>query len=181
MKTLASILLGCALATGAFAGTAVSYSSKSSKNISVPPALGCDCFAPGAAIGIYGAYIDNESGGNEEDAWGGGVLGEYFFTDMIGVQGSYSLLATDSEHHEFDAALVVRFPITSICLAPYIMGGGGYASDSYNAWNIFAGAGFEVRIPDVNCLGIFADGAYHWSEDDGNDFWLFRAGIKFPL
>jgi len=178
MKTLASLLITCALATGAFAGE-VSYSAKSSKAVqSVPPPLGCDCFAPGAAFGIYGAYINFDGG---DDDFGGGVLGEYFFTENIGIQGSYSLLATDSEHHEFDAAVVARFPIEDICLAPYIMGGVGYGSNSEEAWNVFAGAGLELRIPDVNCLGIFADGAYHWSEDEDADFWLVRLGVKFPL
>ena len=46
---------------------------------------------------------------------------------------------------------------------------------------IDAGAGLELRIPDANCLGIFADAAYHWSEDEDADFVLIRLGVKFPL
>jgi len=179
MKPVYSLLVAFAVAASAFAGE-VSYSAKSSKSVAAtaPAPLGCDCFAPGAAFGIYGAWINPD---NEDDAFGGGLLGEYFFTENIGIQGSYSLLATDSEHHEYDAALIARFPIEDICLAPYVMGGVGYAANSEEAWNVFAGAGLELRIPDVNCLGIFADGAYHWSEDEDADFVLIRLGVKFPL
>ena len=180
MKIPTLLLAACALATSAIAGP-VSYSSKSAKNVVQPQAaIGCDCFAPGAAIGINGTGIIF-NGDGDDDALGGGVLAEYFFTEMIGIQGSYNILATDSEHHEFDGALIVRFPITSICLAPYIMGGGGYSTDSNDSWNVFAGAGLELRLPDVNCLGIFADAAYHWADDDGTDFTLIRLGVKFPL
>src|SRR5947207_11825009 len=57
MKTaICSLLVLFAAGASAFAGTAT-YSSKSTKNVtSTAPALGCDCFAPGAALGIYGAY-----------------------------------------------------------------------------------------------------------------------------
>src|SRR5215218_7411994 len=113
MKIIASLFFAAAVTTSAFAGP-VNYSSKSSKNVVQPQAaLGCDCFAPGAAIGINGSGIIFDGEG-DDDALGGGVLAEYFFTEMIGIQGSYNLLATDSEHHEFDGALIVRFPITSI-------------------------------------------------------------------
>lgn len=176
MKFVPALLIAAAMATSAFAGTAVSY-SKNPKAPVMPP-TGCECFAPGFTFGLNAAGILPEEG---DDALGGGVLGEYFFTDMLGVQGSYNVFATDSEHHEFDAALVVRFPITDLCIAPYILGGGGYATNSSEAWNVFAGAGIDIRLPDVNCMGIFADGAYHWSEDDGADFTLVRVGVKFPL
>jgi hypothetical protein len=174
MKLAATLLITCALASSALAGPV--YSPKNP----VPPPLptGCDCFAPGFAIGINGAGLLPENG---DDVLGGGFLAEYFFTEMIGVQGSYNILASSSEHHELDAALVLRFPITDICLAPYVMGGAGYATNSYEAWNLFVGAGLELRLPDMNCMGIFADGAYHWSEDDDADFTLVRLGVKFPL
>ena len=180
MKIPMILLAVCALATSAIAGP-VTYSSKSSKNVVQPQAaVGCDCFAPGAAFGINASYIIFD-GGNEDDEFGGGLLAEYFFTDMIGIQGAYNLLATDSEHHEYDAALIVRFPIEEACIAPYIMGGVGYAANSNEAWNLFAGPGIDIRFPDANCFGIFADGAYHWSEDDNSDFTLIRLGVKFRL
>jgi hypothetical protein len=181
MKFTTVLLATLALASTAFAGEAT-YSAKNSKAVApVQQAIGCDCFAPGAAFGIFGAGIIQDGDNDEDDALGGGVLAEYFFTDMIGVQGSYGIFATDSEHHEFDAALVVRFPITEACIAPYIMGGGGFATNSDDAWNVFVGGGIDIRFPDANCFGIFADGAYHWSEDDDDNFTLVRVGVKFRL
>lgn len=179
MKLITTLLASLALAASASAGE--TYSSKSAKAVVPPPvAAGCDCFGPGFALGIYGAGILPDSG-NEDDSLGGGVLGEYFFNEFIGVQGSYGLFATDSEHHEFDAALVLRYPITSICVAPYVMGGAGYSANSDENWNWFVGGGIEARLSEVNCLGIFADGAYHWGEDDSEDFTIVRIGLKFPL
>ena len=178
MKVLPILLLALGLSLPAFAGTETYVSSKNTVTPPPPPS-GCDCFAPGAAIGIFGAGILPDE--DEDDALGGGLLAEYFFTENIGLQGSYGIFATGSEHHEFDAALVVRFPITSICLAPYVMGGAGYATNSEDNWNLFAGAGLEARLSEADCLGIFADGAYHWGEDDSGDFTIVRVGLKFKL
>jgi hypothetical protein len=177
--TLASLALSGLMAASAFAGPV--YSSKAVTPSQPIPPLGCECFAPGFALGIFGAGIIFEDDSDQDDSLGGGVLAEYFFTENIGVEGSYGIFATDSEHHEFDAALVVRFPITDICVAPYIMGGAGYTTNSDDPWNLFAGAGIDVRLPDMDCMAIFADGAYHWSEDDDNDFVIVRVGLKFPL
>jgi hypothetical protein len=180
MKYLASLLVSAALASSAFAGP-VTYSGKSSKAVTPMAPTGCACFDPGFALGVYGgAFLPN--GGNEDDALGGGVLGEYFFTPYIGIQGSYGIYATDSEHHEFDGALVLRYPITSVCVAPYVMVGGGFSTNSDTDGNWFAGAGIEARIESLNCLGIFADGAYHWSADDNQaDYTIVRLGVKFPF
>jgi hypothetical protein len=177
MKTIASLIITCALASSAFAGPV--YSPKSGPIIQ-PPALGCDCFAPGAAFGIFGAGIIFDSDGGD-DSLGGGVLAEYFFTEMVGVQGSYGIFATDSEHHEFDAALVLRYPIKDLCIAPYILGGAGYTTNGDDPWNLFLGGGIEARFPEWSCMGIFADGAYHWSEEDEADFTIVRVGVKFAF
>lgn len=179
MKTLATMFITVALVSSAFAGPV--YSEKGGKTVQpMAPPAGCDCFAPGFALGIFGSGIIFD-GGSEDDALGGGVLAEYFFTENIGLQGSYGIYATNSEHHEFDAALVVRFPIKELCIAPYILGGGGFATNSDDAWNVFVGGGVEARFPGMDCMGVFADGAYHWSEDDDDNFTLVRIGVKFPL
>lgn len=180
MKTIASLFVTLALATTAFAGTE-SYSSKSTKAV-VPPVVptGCDCFGPGLSLGLFGAGILPDEGGDDE--LGGGVLAEYFFNPYIGVQGSYGIFATEKEHHEFDTALVLRYPITSICVAPYVFGGVGYSTNSNDAWNYFVGAGLEARFSEASCFGVFADGAYHFAEDDSDsDFTIVRVGVKFSL
>lgn len=178
MKALSLLLLTIGMALPAWAGTPT-YSSKNTIAPPPPPA-GCDCFGPGLTLGIYGGGLLPD-GDDSDDVLGGGALVEYFFSEYIGVQGSYGIFATDSEHHEFDAALVLRYPITSVCVAPYVLGGAGYASNSEENWNWFAGAGIEARLSEASCLGIFADGTYHWGEDDSGDFTIVRIGLKFSL
>ncbi len=179
MKTISSLILSLALAATASAGTV--YSKNPKAPVLPPPPMGCECFEPGFALGLYGAgYLPDSD--SEDDVLGGGALAEYFFTPYIGVQGSYGIFATDSEHHEFDAALVLRFPITSICVAPYILAGGGYSTNSEDNWNYFVGGGIEARFQGANCFGIFADGAYHFAEDDeDDDYTIVRVGVKFPF
>jgi hypothetical protein len=178
MKYLASLFVVAALAGTAFAGP-VTYSSKAPKAPQPIAPLGCECFAPGLAIGAFGGAILPEEG--EDDALGGGVLAEYFFNEYIGLQGSYGIYATGSEHHQFDGSLILRYPITSICVAPYVMVGGGFSTNSDNEGDFHVGGGIEARIESLNCLGIFADGAYHFSEDDDADFTIVRLGVKLPF
>ena len=179
MKYLASLLVSAALASSVFAGP-VTYSGKSSKTVAPIAPSGCACFDPGFAFGVFGAAILPDEGSDDE--LGGGVLGEYFFTPYIGIQGSYGIFATSPEHHEFDGALVLRYPITSVCVAPYVMAGGGFSSNSDDKGNYFVGGGIEARLEGLNCLGIFADGAYHFAADDGDaDYTIVRLGVKFPF
>jgi hypothetical protein len=178
MKYIASLFVTAALASSAFAGP-VTYSGKAAKAPQPVVPTGCECFAPGFALGIFGAAIFPE--GAEDDSLGGGVLAEYFFNEYVGLQGSYGIYATSSEHHQFDGSLILRYPITSVCIAPYVMAGGGYStnSDKTGSWHV--GGGIEARLESMNCLGIFADGAYHFAEDDEQDFTIVRLGVKLPF
>lgn len=183
MKKIASLIMSLALASSAFAGP-VSYSGKGGKFVqpTAPAPVGCDAFGPGFALGIYGGGYLPENDSFEDDALGGGVLGEYFFNQYIGIQGSYGIFATDQEHHEFDGALVLRYPITSLCIAPYAMAGGGFSVNSEDKGNYFVGGGIEARFVGANNLGVFADGAYHFAADDGDfDYTIVRLGVKFPF
>jgi hypothetical protein len=180
MKKIAVTLFAMAFASAAIAGP-VSY-GKSSKEVAPlppPPPLGCESFAPGFAFGLYGAAILPDGAGDDE--LGGGVSFEYFFTEYVGLQASYGVFATEKEHHEFDGALVLRYPIKSICLAPYVLAGGGYSVNSDNRGNFFVGGGLEYRIESAN-IGIFGDGAFHFAEDSNDeDYTIVRLGVKFPF
>ena len=114
-----------------------------------------------------------------EDVAGGGVLAEYFFTENIGLQGSYGLFATSSEHHQFDGSLVLRAPIKSLCIAPYVLAGGGVGSNGSTRGDYHVGAGIEARFGAANCMGVFADGTYHFATGDDTDFTIARLGVKF--
>ena len=181
MKSLFALVASAAVATSALAGPA-EYSSKSSKGVipPSPPAPVCPCFAPGAAFGVFGGgYLPSH--GPLENSLGGGALFEYFFTENIGIQLSYGAYATSPVHHVYGGDLVFRFPITELCLAPYILVGGGGDSDGVNRGYGDAGGGVDIRFDNMNCMGIFIDGTYHWTGDSDHDFTLVRVGIKFPL
>lgn len=173
MKSLVTFLAAVAISGSVIAGP-VSYKNPKAPVMPPPAPVGCDSFAPGFAFGVFGGAIMNG-----EDALGGGILGEYAFSEYIAIQGSYGLYATEKEHHNFDAALVLRYPITSICVAPYALIGGGFSTNSDNNGHFLVGGGLDFRIPTSN-LSIFADGAYYFSDKEEEDT-IVRLGVKFPF
>src|SRR5476651_780017 len=99
MKTISSLILSVALASSAFAGP-VTYSGKDSKV--VPPTVapaGCDCFAPGFALGLFGGGELPRHTSIRDNGLGGCSLAEYFFTENIGLQASYGVFAPSPAHH----------------------------------------------------------------------------------
>lgn len=178
MKSICTLILSAALASSALAGTTTTYSDTSSKVVQPMAPTGCDCFAPGAAFGLFGGGIFPDGDGDE--AAGGGIVYDYFFTEYVGFQGSYGLFSTSSEHHQFDGSLVLRAPIRSLCIAPYIMGGAGFSTNSDNNSDYHFGAGIEARFASMDCMGLFLDGTYHFAADDqDSDFSIARLGVKF--
>lgn len=172
MKTLSLLLLSAALTVTTFAGTPAASSGKSVQ----PYAPQVDnCWAPGFTMGTFagGMFPSHGSSG----VAGGGVLGEYFWTENFGFQGAYGIYATSSEHHQFDGSLIYRMPMDTI--APYIMAGGGVGTNATTRGDFHVGGGIEARIASMNCLGIFMDGNYHFATGSGTDFTIARLGLKF--
>jgi hypothetical protein len=178
MKTITSLLITAALATSALAGSPSTYSGKSGKGVVQPaPSQGCDCFAPGFSMGVFGGGMFPQHGG--DNVAGGGVLAEYFFTENFGFQTSYGMYATSSEHHQIDGSFILRAPIKDLCIAPYLMAGGGVGTNASTRGDYHAGVGIEARFASLNCMGLFADGAYHFASGSDNDFIMARIGVKF--
>jgi hypothetical protein len=174
MKSLVTLLSLLAISGAAVAGP-VSYKNPKAPVMPPPPPPGCECFTPGLAFGLFGGgLIDGDS------ALGGGALIEYAFSEYIALQGSYGLFATSPEHHNFDGALLLRYP-TSACIAPYALVGGGFSTNSATAGHFTAGGGIEARFSSLNCMGIFADGAYNWAGGGVDNFTIVRLGVKFPF
>jgi len=178
MKSLATLIMTVALATGAVAGPVGSYAKNAKAPVAPLPApAGCGCFGAGAAFDVFGgAYLPK----NGDDVLGGGLGFNYFFNRNIGLDLNYGIYATDSEHHQIDGNLVFRAPIDSLCIAPYLLVGGGLSTNSVTRGNYQAGAGIDVRIPSASCLGVFAEGAYHWSAVDP-DYTTVRLGMRIPF
>ena len=180
MKKIAFIM-SLALATSVFAG-APSYSGKGGKMVN-PPAPIENCFGPGLDIGVYGAgFLPRHEFGDYKNALGGGVLAEYFFCENFGIQGSYTIVDADGGTHIFNGDFVLRYPIQSACIAPYLLVGGGLTTDGETLGVFHVGGGVEYRIKGTK-MGVFADGTYNWhkSSDRDLDFTLVRVGLKFRL
>jgi hypothetical protein len=174
-----SLLFALALAaTNVIAGPA--YAPKNAKAPILPPApTGCECFAPGASFDVFGAALLPSGGGDE--AFGGGVGLNYFFTPVFGIDTNYAAYSTSSVHHQIDANLVLRAPITSLCIAPYALAGGGFATNSTNRGTYQVGGGLDIRLASSGCVGIFAEGLYHFAGDDTPDFTTVRLGLRIPF
>jgi hypothetical protein len=180
MKKITTLFAVAMLASSVFAGP-VTY-DKGSKGV-VPPAAPESCFGPGFDIGIFGsALFPKDSRDSYDNGGGGGLLVDYFFCNYVGIEASYAINSTASGLHTYGGDLILRAPIESICLAPYLMVGGGGDTDgrSEGQWN--AGAGLDLRFRG-SPLGIFADAAYYWHSDDNRDrdYTMVRAGIKWKL
>lgn len=174
MKKIAPLLLlSLAMASSALAGTTDSGKSP----IQPVPVQEYDCFAPGFTFGAFagGMFPSHGSSG----VAGGGVLGEYFITENLGFQGSYGVYATNSEHHQIDGNIIYRMPIKDLGIAPYIMGGGGLGTNGSTRGDFHAGGGIEARFADMNCMGVFLDGNYHFASGSRTDFTVVRLGVKF--
>lgn len=180
MKSLTTILMTMALTASVFAGPAGYPAAKNAKApvAPMPPVqTGCGCFGAGGAFDVFGgAYLPK----NGDDVLGGGLGFNYFFNRNVGIDLNYGLYATSSEHHQFDGNLVFRAPIDSLCIAPYLLVGGGMSTNSVTRGNYQAGAGLDVRIPSASCLGLFAEGAYHWSTV-APDYTTVRLGLRIPF
>lgn len=138
---------------------------------------GCDCFGTGFEFSGFAAGALPDSGSGE---LGGGAAIGYFFTENVGVEVSYTVAAFESEEHIVTGNLIYRMPIRDLCIAPYILAGGGVLTNSATDGLFDVGAGLDIRLDSMGCVGIFVDAAYNWVEDDRN-FTLVRAGVKIPF
>jgi len=142
-----------------------------------PPPAGCDCFGTGFTVNPYALYMIPEGSGDEE--FGAGVSLDYFFTPFVGVSGFAHWINTDSVEHNYGADLVLRYPIESLCIAPYALVGGGIHTNSETEFMGRFGAGIDWRIKD--CIGVFADWTYTLPGGDVQEYQIIRLGMKFPF
>jgi hypothetical protein len=128
-------------------------------------------------LDVFAAYY----GGNDNlfgDGFGGGLGVNYFFTRNLGIAASGTLY--DGDDHEIwnvDLDLVYRFPIENgICIAPYILAGGGLECDGtiIGTWNV--GGGLEWRATPT--FAIFGEGRFIWGAAD-EEVATARLGLRF--
>jgi hypothetical protein len=181
MKKAVIALFGIiAMAGSAFAGTTY-MSGKETKQYKAPPEEPFTCFADREfQVDIFGTYKVAEAGGEFSDGFGGGVGVNYFFQRYVGLGAEGSWDATgrnDTVIHHVNGMLILRYPIDSICLAPYLIGGGGGTFDGTSLGQGFIGGGLEYRVVPHK-FGLFGDGRFTWSGGSSSDYGLFRAGFR---
>lgn len=176
MKKIAfSFIAGLAVASSALAGHEV----KESKEYKTPIE---PCFKDQEfQIDLFGSYTDATSRSQYGDGFGGGIALNYFFLRYLGIGVDGNLRDSDaSEVWNVTGSLIARYPIEAggVCLAPYVLAGGGYQVDGSGDGTWHAGGGLEWRaVPQK--LGIFAEGRYTWAGDDDDNSAQVRAGVRF--
>ena len=184
------------IAATCFAGTETYSSGKTSKEykqVEKPT-----CFADRELqLDVFGAYQDgnspNHAGPIKDHAWGGGVAVNYFFMRYFGLSAEGYFMAghdggtitpTDNKT-QFSSAtgsLIFRYPIDSLCLAPYLFVGGGGTWDGAGLGLGHVGVGLEYRIVP-NKVGLFADARWNYYGDrdhhDVQNNFLVRAGVRW--
>lgn len=141
--------------------------------------IGCACFEPcKLEVSAFYSYTFSDDEALDGESGGGISLG-YFYNKNIGTRLTYNAIGS-APHHDSSLSLIARFPIESICLAPYALGGGGYLTNGESGPTAHIGGGLEYKIEAVNCLGIFAEGRYTWS-DATEDYAGIMTGLRFSF
>lgn len=198
-KLVFGLVAAFAVAATGLAGTATYSSGKSYKE--VKNVVAPTCFSDTEIqLDVFGAYADgnspNHAGPIKDHGWGGGVAANYFFARYFGLSAEGTWLAAkhnvsqpgisrDEERttfHNVTGSVIFRYPIDSLCLAPYAYVGGGAAIDG-KKWAVgHVGVGLEYRIVP-NKIGIFADERWNYYGDrfhhDTQNNFMTRAGIRY--
>lgn len=195
MKKLTfSLMASVALATTSFAGQEI----VSAKDKVIEP-IATSCFNEHEwQVDVFGAYTDglaqSHAGMSRDHGWGGGVGASYFFTRYIGIgaEGYWVQASSNAARPGADGNantisnvtgnVFFRYPIDSICLAPYAFLGGGAAIQGGSMAEGHAGIGLEYRVVPAK-VGLFADSRWNyfgdrWGQGNQNN-WTFRAGVRF--
>jgi hypothetical protein len=194
MKSLTITLLASAsLAAAAFAGTEIT--SSKDKKVVAPTT----CFNDHELqLDVFGAYAvgegPNHAGPIRDHGWGGGIGINYFFSRYIGVGAEGIWLdakensASNSDSnggkafHSVGGSLIFRYPIDSLCLAPYGYVGGAAVMDGAKWAEAFVGVGLEYRVVP-NKVGIFVDERWDYLGDrfghDTQNNFMTRAGVRW--
>ena len=137
------------------------------------------------SLDLFGSYTKNKAKFNDtfdrsarHGLFGGGVGANYFLTRSFGL--GVDALAQSGDNafvHGTSGSLILRLPIDSCHLAPYVLGGGGRTFDGPDAWNLHVGVGAEFRLNPHT--GIFAEGRHVFHIDKGTDNAQIRVGMRF--
>ena len=179
MKKLALTILAFGIGlSAAHAGSSSYYYSSKAPAKDPIPLQPENCFYAGESfLDVFGVWQDPDGDDNAYDSGFGGGLGlGHFFNEYLGARGRAYWFDGGSAVHSINADIILRAPIQSLCIAPYIYGGVGGAFDSENQFTQHIGAGLEARL--TGRLGVFADYSRTFADDHG-DWDLYSLGLRF--
>jgi len=155
-------------------------------------------------FGSYGASFNNNSRAIGNHAWGGGVDGQYFPLQYVGVaiEGNFfNEVPGDFFGSTVTANVILRYPLDTVFpgfhLAPYGFGGvGGLFNQSSTFTRVTfgnnlnrsgsnnevlgdAGVGLEYRFTPH--IGLFGDTRYNFVDGPKNNYLLTRFGIRYAF
>jgi len=181
----------------------------SSKEVVAPPPVPTSYFRSNewslGLFGSYGATFNNNSRAIGNHAWGGGIDGQYFPLQYLGIalEGDlFNEVPRDDFGSTVTANVILRYPLDNkfpgLHLAPYAFGGvGGIFNDHDGFNNHFgtrhfdhgnnsddqvlgdAGVGLEYRFTPH--IGLFSDARYNFVDGPKNNFLLTRFGIRYAF
>ncbi|MEO6034564.1 MAG: hypothetical protein ABIQ35_04840 [Verrucomicrobiota bacterium] len=138
-------------------------------------------------LDLFGTYSKDKAKFNDtfdrtarHGLFGGGIGANYFITRNFGLGGDIFAQTEDNAFiHGTSGSAILRWPIDSCHLAPYIFGGGGRTFEGQDSWNLHAGVGLEFRLNAHT--GIFVDGRHVFHIDKGSDYAQLRTGLRFAF
>ncbi len=130
------------------------------------------------SVDVFAGYNFVTDGETADDGVIAGVGANFFINRYIGFGPQIFYWDSSDEVLATGTSLILRYPIDSICLAPYAFGGGGfYFGNSADNPYWFVGAGLEYKFTQF--LSLFGDARYVWSDDD--DSTLVRSGLRISF
>ena len=137
------------------------------------------------SVDMFASYIAPEHGFSHlfntnirNGNWGGGLGASYFPTLNFGVGVDINIPKNGGTFIDSQTTnLMLRKPLGSSGLSPYIFGGGGRSYDPMNQWIAQAGIGLEYR--SSHKMGLILDGRYVWGQNSSTDILLLRTGLRF--
>lgn len=142
----------------------------------------CDAFDTGStSVDLFGVYVFADGSDMIDDSAGGGLALTHFHNSYIGFStGIYWWDDGDAVVHSVTGSMILRYPIRSLCIAPYVVGGIGGHFDSVNQFTGHIGGGLEIRCPSLNCVGFFVEGTYNFA-DKSDNYTVLRVGTRIDL
>jgi len=113
-----------------------------------------------------------------ENGFGAGFSFIQYYNQYVGTELSATWYDNHAVIHSFAASLILRYPLSGLCLAPYAIAGVGYHVNSVEQSTQHIGGGIDYRMSD--CTGLFVEGRFV-AADESEDYTEVRAGIRRGL